>query len=75
MVMDQLIASCNQGLQYPQNLPPGEYLNYLLESYFRRLNENELRLFSSESDSELTILDFDHDGHSLYSRLFLHGHG
>lgn len=66
--MDQLIASCNQGLQYPQNLPTGEYLGYLLESYFHKLNENELRLFSSGSDSELTFLDFDHDGQSLYSR-------
>ena len=73
--MDQLIASCNQGLQYPQNLPTGEYLDYLLESYFRKLNENELRLFSPESDSKLTLLDFDHEGEGLYSRIFLHDHG
>ena len=73
--MDQLIDSCNQALQYPQNLPTREYLDYLLESYFHKLNENEARLFSSESDSELTFLDFDYDGESLYSRSFLHGHG
>ena len=73
--MDQLIASCSQGLQYPQNLPAGEYLEYLLESYFQKLNENEQRLFSSESDSELAFLDFDHDGESLYPRTFLHGNG
>lgn len=72
--MDQLIASCNQGLQYPQNLPTGEYLDYVLESYFHKLDENESRLFSSESDSELTFLDLDHDGESPYSRTFLHGH-
>ena len=73
--MDQLIAACNQALQYPQNLPTEDYLDYLLESYFHKLNDNEPRLFSSESDSELTLLDFDHDGESLYSRIFLHDHG
>ena len=74
--MDQLTASCRQGLQYPHNLPTGEYLDYLLESYFQKLNENEQRLFSSESDSKLTLtfLDLDHDAESLYPRTFLHGH-
>ena len=72
--MDQLIASCDQGLQYPQNLPTGEYLDYLLDSYFHKLNDNERRLFSSESESELTFLDFDHDGEGLYSGILLHRH-
>ena len=71
--MDQLIPSCNQALQYPHNLCTAEYLDYQLESYFQKLNEHELRLFSSESDSELTFLDFDHDGESLYFGTFLHG--
>ena len=68
--MDQLITSCNQASQYPQNLRAGEYLDYVLESYFHKLNDNELRLFSSESDSKLTLLDFDHDGESVFLFLF-----
>ena len=68
--MDELISSCNQGSQYPQNLPTKEYLDYFLESYFHKLNENQLRLFSPDTDSELVFLDFDNDGESLCSSIF-----
>ena len=62
--MDQLIAFCNDGLQYPLNLSPRDYPEYVLLSFFQLLNLNQHRLFSSEEKSELNFRDLDNDGES-----------
>ena len=64
--MDQLIALCNEGAHYPRDLPDRSYLEYILESYSQKLDEHQLRLFSSEQDSKVTFRDLDNEGQSPY---------
>ncbi len=62
--MDQLIAVCNNGVQFPLNLSPTDHPEYVLLLFLQQLNLNQHRLFSSEEKSELNFLDLDHDGES-----------
>lgn len=62
--MDQLIAICNDGLQYPLNLSPTDYPEYVLLLFLQQLNLNQHRLFSTEEKSELIFRDLDNDGES-----------
>ena len=60
--MDELIQVCNESRNYPQNLSNSEHLEYVLSSYFQKLNDHQLRLFSNEQDSEVICRDLDHAG-------------
>lgn len=62
--MDQLSTACTECRQYPWNLPDREHLDYVLSSYFQKLNEHQPRLFTDEKDAELTFRDFDNGGKS-----------
>lgn len=62
--MDRLIAICNDGMQYPLNLSPTDYPEYVLLLVLQQLNLNQHRLFSSEEKSELNFRDLDNDGES-----------
>lgn len=67
--MDQVLATCNDGLRYPRNLSLRDYPDHLLRSYFQRLNDNHDRMFSTEEDSELNFRDLDNDGESPLAAL------
>ena len=60
--MDRVIAMCNEGIQYPQNLPPTEHLDHVLSSYFQQLNKHHQLLFCREGGSRLTFRTLDHNG-------------
>lgn len=62
--MDDWIAICNDGMQYPLNLQQREHPEYVLLLFLQLLNLNQHRLFSSEEKSELNFRDLDSDGES-----------
>ena len=68
--MEQVVAQCNDALNYPQNFAGQSALEYQLTSYFEQLNEHQARLFSKD-DVALTFRDLDSDarGVSLFGRL------
>ena len=56
--MEQVVAQCNDALNYPQNFAGQSALEYRLISYFEQLNEHQARLFSN-IDVDLGFRDFD----------------
>ncbi|KAL9023774.1 MAG: hypothetical protein Q9196_006980 [Gyalolechia fulgens] len=65
--MDQLKMMCHEGKQFPMNLPPGEYLEYFVTSYYEQLNRQQHRLFSLEQDSELTFREYAAEGEAFWN--------
>ena len=68
--MEQVVAQCNDALNYPQNFAGQSALEYQLTSYFEQLNEHQARLFSKDHVA-LTFRDLDSDarGALLFGRL------
>ena len=58
--MEQLVAQCNDALNYPQNFAGQSALEYQLISYFEQLNEHQARLFSKDHVA-LGFRDLDSD--------------
>ena len=56
--MEQVIAQCNDALNYPHNFAGQNTLEYRLTSYFEQLNEHQARLFSKD-DVALGFRDLD----------------
>ena len=56
--MEQVVAQCNDALNYPQNFAGQSALEYQLTSYFDQLNEHQARLFSKD-DVALSFRDLD----------------
>ena len=76
IVMEQVVAQCNDALNYPQNFAGQRALEYQLTSYFEQLNEHQTRLFSKD-DVALTFRDLDSDarGELVFGRLAaIHAH-
>lgn len=67
--MEQVIAMCTDGMQYPLNLPPRKFLSHVLSSYWQQLDEHQDRLFSLEQYSEVVIRDFDDGGDGVFRQV------
>ena len=68
--MEQVVAQCNDALNYPQNFAGQRALEYQLTSYFEQLNDHQARLFSKD-DVALSFRDLDSNarGALLFGRL------
>lgn len=66
--MDQLKMMCREGKQFPMNLPPREYLEYFVSSYYQQLNRHQHRLFSLEQESKLTFREYAAEGEGRSQR-------
>ncbi|KAL9635648.1 MAG: hypothetical protein Q9204_002553 [Flavoplaca sp. TL-2023a] len=65
--MDQIIEICHESESYPQNLSDNEHLEYVLSSYFQKLNDHRSRLFSNEQDSQVICRDLDYAGRAFWN--------
>ena len=64
--MEQLISSCDAANSYPMNLVKQSVYEHILSAYSRRLDEQDSRLFRSETEASLDFWDFDHDGEGMF---------
>lgn len=60
--MEQVIVSCNAAADYPKNLINSDTYEFVLNSYFDRLDERQHDLFHNEEKAGLDFWQFRDSG-------------